>query len=151
MANEKFKFITCDKNQLHVKSEEVKPEEVAKLSNALKGHLILCKNKAVGLSAIQLGIPKQACIIKFDNEKLLIFNPVITKVGGEEVKHTEGCLSIPFKKFMITRNSEVSVEYRDKNWNIVSAVFYGKSAFAVQHEIDHMNGIILSDIGEEVQ
>ena len=150
MADKKFKFITTDKAILHGVSVEVDKDEVSTLSNKLGTAFMLCGKKAAGISAVQLGIHKRACIVKLDDTKLFMFNPVVVEENGEQMEHIEGCLSIPFKKFIVYRNPDIMVEYMDKNWNKVKVHLIGAAAFTVLHEIDHMDGTLISDIGADL-
>lgn len=104
---------------------------------------IMDKAEGVGLAAVQVGILKRYCIIKsFTGESNLIINPVITE-GLDLEKKLEGCLSLPLFSEHIQRFNEVTVTYRDENWIERTAVFTGLQAQAIQHEINHFNGLLL--------
>lgn len=106
----------------------------------------------VGLAAIQVGIPKRMLIINLPREdKLLhkedlleIINPEILSAEGE-ILFQEGCLSVPNFYEMVGRFSYIKLKYFDrfgKEW-ILEAEDY--LAVAIQHEIDHLNGVLFVD------
>ena len=80
------------------------------------------------------------------DDKIEIFiNPVI-ELSGDVVDNTEGCLSIPNKQFNVKRRMNVSI----KADNIFKSKGYrGWYAYVIQHEMDHINGILISDKGED--
>lgn len=99
----------------------------------------------VGLAAPQIGVRKRIVVINYDKHKdLVMINPVIKAASGR-MKHDEMCLSYPgfFKRK--TRKQYVEVEYLDQNLNPKHQVFTALSAFIVQHELDHLDGITLND------
>lgn len=112
---------------------------------------MIAKN-GVGLAAIQVGIPKRMLIINLPREdKILhkedlleIINPEILSTEGE-ILFQEGCLSVPNFYEMIQRFSFVRLKYCDRfgNENILEAEDY--LAVAIQHEIDHLNGVLFVD------
>ena len=146
MANVKVKFIDTDKAKLRVNSTDVIKEESIALSNRLRSAFAMCKGKASGLSAIQLGIPKRACVVKFEDDVMVLFNP-ITVSTENEVENVEGCMSIPGKLFKVKRYNNVVVQAYNKKWEYVELRLEGTPAHIIQHEIDHMNGKLICDIG----
>lgn len=112
---------------------------------------MIAKN-GVGLAAIQVGIPKRMLIINLPREdKILhkedlleIINPEILSAEGE-ILFQEGCLSVPNFYEMIQRFSFVRLKYCDRfgNEQILEAEDY--LAVAIQHEIDHLNGVLFVD------
>lgn len=112
---------------------------------------MIAKN-GVGLAAIQVGIPKRMLIINLPREdKILhkedlleIINPEILSAEGE-ILFQEGCLSVPNFYEMIQRFSFVRLKYCDRfgNERILEAEDY--LAVAIQHEIDHLNGVLFVD------
>ncbi len=147
MSDIKFKFITTNKDALHVTSTDVIKEESVGLANRLMSALKLCKGRALGLSAIQLGIPKRACVVVFEGKPMVLFNPITVASEGE-VENREGCLSIPNKHYNVKRNNKVTIQCYNKNWEYIELKLLDKAAYAIQHEIDHMNGVLICDKGE---
>ena len=101
----------------------------------------------VGLAAVQVGILKKIIVIDLYNEKpiLKLINPVIVKTKGvQEVE--EGCLSFPNKYVKVKRPEEVTVEALDENGKQIKVTGTDLLAQAICHEIDHLNGIVLTDV-----
>ena len=103
-----------------------------------------------GLAAIQVGCDKS--IIVFDNlpgetEKSLqvLLNPEILESNGEIISEDEGCLSVPDFRSNVKRSSLVLVEGIDREGNPIKIEVEGYLAIVLQHEIDHLNGILFID------
>lgn len=100
----------------------------------------------LGLSAIQIGEPIRAGIITLaDGSKLKMVNPEMLSKRKEATFRGEGCLSFPGKYVNTTRFYEVTVKWVDENGTKHKAVFTGMEALQIQHEIDHMDGILYFD------
>ena len=84
---------------------------------------------------------------KEENKKLPIYfvNPVITKKNNEKITYEEGCLSVPNQFAEIDRPSKCEVEYLDYNGNKQNLQAEGLLATCIQHEIDHLEGILFID------
>lgn len=117
----------------------------------------------VGLAAPQLGIPVQLAVLedKFDVdpdvaaarrrsplEFLAIVNPSYTPMGPERASFYEGCLSVSGLQAVVTRPEGVLLEYETPEGAAVRQEFYGWQARIVQHETDHLNGILYVDRAE---
>ena len=104
----------------------------------------------IGLAAIQIGIPKRIIVMdlsKEENKKLPMYfvNPVIAEKNNEKTTYEEGCLSVPNQFAEIDRPSKCQVEYLDFNGNKQSLQAEGLLATCIQHEIDHLEGILFID------
>ena len=104
----------------------------------------------IGLAAIQIGVPKRIIVMdlsKEENKKLPMYfvNPVITKKNNEKTTYEEGCLSVPNQFAEIDRSSKCEVEYLDYNGNKQNLQAEGLLATCIQHEIDHLEGILFID------
>ncbi len=99
----------------------------------------------VGLAAVQVGIPKQLIVIDIQDGKLLeLINPKIIKSEGQEVA-AEGCLSIPGIVGEVPRATKVTVEALDRDGQKFTLEGEGLLARALQHEIDHLKGVLFID------
>ena len=105
------------------------------------------KFDGVGLAAVQVGILKRVIVIDlYDKSPVLkLINPVILKQKGTQ-EVDEGCLSFPNKYVKVIRPEEIVVEGLDENGKKVTIKGKGLLAQALSHEIDHLNGIILTDV-----
>ena len=104
----------------------------------------------IGLAAIQIGVPKRIIVMdlsKEENKKLPMYfvNPVITKKNNEKTTYEEGCLSVPNQFAEIDRSSKCEVEYLDYNGHKQNIQADGLLATCIQHEIDHLEGILFID------
>ena len=124
--------------------------EVTKFDNRLK-YLVedmfetMYHAEGVGLAAPQVGILKRVIVIDDrEGNKLEMVNPVIKEMDGEEVQ-IEGCLSLPHKQGSVKRATHIVVDYYDKDNNKKTLETRDFLARIIQHEIDHLNGILYSD------
>jgi peptide deformylase len=104
----------------------------------------------IGLAAIQLGVAQRLLVIDIAKEgeekkPLFIANPAITWRSETMSDYEEGCLSIPEFYEMVTRPSEVKVNYLDRQGEPQTLHAQGILATCVQHEIDHLNGVLFID------
>ena len=102
-------------------------------------------DSGVGLAAPQVGVSKRIITIDEDEEKLLVLlNPEIIKSEGEAVEE-EGCLSVPGVYSEVKRSLKVAVKALNENGDTIEITKEGLTARALQHEIDHLNGILFID------
>ncbi len=104
----------------------------------------------IGLAAIQIGVPQRMVVIdlsKEDEERKPLFmaNPEIISSSEAVSDYEEGCLSIPEFYEMVTRPSEIKVRYLDRQGEGQELVASGVLATCIQHEIDHLNGVLFID------
>ena len=109
----------------------------------------MVEHDGLGLAAPQVGQSIQVVIIdatKGENPPVVFINPELTYLSKDEVEREEGCLSFPDIHLNITRPSIVSVKAYDENGKAFSIENTGDLlARALQHEIDHLNGILIID------
>lgn len=98
----------------------------------------------VGLAAPQIGILKRVIVVDAGEGLIELVNPVIVKTEGQEIG-IEGCLSIPGVEGEVPRAARVEVEGWDRAGNAKRIVGEGLLARALQHEIDHLDGILFID------
>ena len=104
----------------------------------------------IGLAAIQVGIPKRVIVIdlsKKDEKKnpLYFVNPVILKKSEKDASYEEGCLSVPNQFAEISRPDKCKVKYLDYEGNEKVLEAEGLLATCIQHEMDHLEGILFID------
>ena len=102
-----------------------------------------------GLAAPQIGVPVRAVVIDVQEGYFELINPEIISVKGQQTG-PEGCLSVKGKQGTVTRPNRVKVEYRDRSGKKHKLTADGFFARAVCHELDHLNGILYTDIAEEL-
>lgn len=103
----------------------------------------------VGLAAPQVGILRRICVIDIrDGDPVVLINPEIVESSGEQTDE-EGCLSVPGKVAEVTRANYVKVSSLDMDMNPVTYEGEGLLARAMQHEIDHLDGILYGERASE--
>lgn len=98
----------------------------------------------VGLAAPQIGISKRIIVIDVGDGPLALINPQIVSSEGE-ITEVEGCLSVPGVHGKVARAERVVVEAQDRNGQLIHITGEGLLAIALQHEIDHLDGILFVD------
>jgi len=109
--------------------------------------------KGVGLAAPQVGLSIRLFVIDaspFDDEEVKDFkevfiNAFIKEEDGDLWKFNEGCLSIPNVREDIQRKKELYIEYYDQDWNLKKKTYKGLAARIIQHEYDHIEGVLFVD------
>ena len=104
----------------------------------------------IGLAAVQIGILKRVVVIDVskENEKknpFFFINPIIKSRSKKTSVYEEGCLSLPGHFAEVERPAECEIDYIDYNGNKKNLKASGILATCVQHEIDHLNGILFID------
>lgn len=101
----------------------------------------------VGLAAPQVGILKRLVVIDTGENPIVLINPKIVEKSGEQTGG-EGCLSLPGKSGIVTRPDYVKVVAFDRTMSPITVEGTGLLARAFCHEIDHLDGILYSDLVE---
>jgi peptide deformylase len=105
----------------------------------------------IGLAAIQIGVPRRVVVMDLvkDEDKprdpQFFVNPEIISASEETAEYEEGCLSIPEVFENVTRPKAVRIRYLDRNGTGQERDCEGLMATCIQHEIDHLNGILFID------
>ena len=109
----------------------------------------------VGIAAPQIGLPIRLFVIdgepyaeddpEMENFKKVFINPQIIDENGEPWAYNEGCLSIPDIREDISRNETITISYLDENWVEHEETYSGLAARVIQHEYDHIEGILFTD------
>ena len=106
----------------------------------------------VGLAAPQVGVSKRVVVIDTHDQEegeapspLYLANPEIVWHSEEKICHEEGCLSVPDQHAEVVRFEQVRVRYRDYRGNACELTADGLLAIALQHEIDHLDGVLYID------
>ena len=98
-------------------------------------------NNGLGLSANQIGLPYRAFAVMA--EKIIVFfNPKIVDYSEETIYMEEGCLSYPNLFIKVKRPQKIKIRYTEPNGNTVTKTFNGLTARVIQHEYDHMEGVV---------
>ncbi len=100
--------------------------------------------KGVGLAAPQIGIAKRVIVVDVGDNLLELINPVLLVAEGEAID-VEGCLSIPGVQGEVARAATVRVSGLDRYGKPMEVIGEGLLARALQHELDHLDGILFID------
>lgn len=106
-------------------------------------------SNGVGLAAPQVGMLKRAVVIDIGEGLLELINPEILETEGEQTG-SEGCLSVPGKAGDVTRPNYVKVKAFDRDGNEYEVEGEELMARALCHEIDHLDGILYTDLVDEI-
>jgi peptide deformylase len=104
----------------------------------------------IGIAANQVGIPLQVAVIELEEQVTELINPQIVRSSGEVIDW-EGCLSIPGFVAEVKRHAKVTVKARDRHGKEFRVKGEELFARALQHEIDHLNGILYIDYLESLE
>lgn len=101
------------------------------------------------LSAPQIGYDKRIFCINFDGDIKSFINPVIAHAEGLALVR-ESCTSLPDRHFLRPRNTKISVMYQTPLQKPESRILTGMASYVFQHELDHLDGILLTDVAMEL-
>ncbi len=140
-----------------VRDDEIGTDELERICDDLV-ETMRAANGA-GLAAPQVDIPLRIFAVEVgDNPRYpykprlrlrVLVNPVVRAVGDETYESYEGCLSIPDLRGLLPRSTEVEVRYRDPDGTEHVERFGGLSAGTMQHELDHLDGVLFPDRVED--
>lgn len=136
--------ITLGDRRLRARSELTDPAAVRDLVRRM--FETMYDQDGIGLAAVQVGRPLRVFVtkVKDDRERVYV-NPEIVETSIEQETAEEGCLSIPGVHADVTRSACVSVQATGLNGRTFRLNASGLLARAIQHEIDHLNGVLFID------
>src|SRR5919199_3235923 len=118
-------------------------ESLRRLAEDMKR--VMRENEGVGLAANQIGRLKRIFVASAEDEEYAIVNPVIEETSEASEKGFEGCLSIPETRVEVERSCAVTVSGKDPSGTPVRIEAEGLLARIFQHEIDHLDGVLILD------
>ncbi len=141
----KKRIFTIGASELRGKSNPIKKFD-ARLSLILRDMAeTMYQAGGVGLAAPQIGIKRRLVVIDVGEGLIEMVNPEITDQTGS-CGMVEGCLSVPGRRGFVTRPEKVSVRAQDKDGKFFTFPADGLLARAVQHELDHLDGVLYVDL-----
>lgn len=148
----RVKDIITDSSELSKWCIEIDPKKEGKLCQeiilALKA--TMREKQLISLSAPQIGYDKRIFCIRFgENDYRTFINPAIDNNTGITMAR-ESCSSIPEKEFIIPRFSKITFYFMTPMGKIEQGNLVGQAAYVFQHELDHLNGMLVEDIGLEI-
>lgn len=143
--------ILTDLDELGYRSDEIdirkEGQEMQKIIGELKS--IIREKNLKGLAAPCINHFKRIMVLNFSGDLRSFVNPVITKANGLTLSK-ETCECIPDKTYIRVRNNDIEITYQTPLGKIETRKFVGLAAMVAQHEIDHLDGLLLSDVGLEI-
>ncbi|PJK17918.1 peptide deformylase [Chryseomicrobium excrementi] len=140
-----LKLVTHPNDILTTPAEEVTKfdAKLAKLLDDMYDTMVAADG--IGLAAPQVGVSKRVAIVDLGEGQDVIemINPVVVAIGGKEIE-VEGCLSFPDIYGEVERPFYVKIEAEDRDGNLYELEAEDYEARAIQHEIDHLNGILFT-------
>ena len=110
----------------------------------------MIKKDGVGLAAPQIGKNIRVIVVVIDNKIITMINPKITKRSWSKEAREEGCLSVPKTYGKVKRHKQINCTYIDKNGKNKKLKLEKMNARVIQHEIDHLDGILFIDKAKNI-
>jgi len=145
-----YAIVKIDDPILREKAAEVKKitPNIIKLLENMKDTLY--DAKGVGLAAPQIGVSKRVVVIDVGEGIIELINPEIIWYSDELENDLEGCLSIPGKQGEVERYCKVTVKALNRDGEPIEITGEGLLARALQHEIDHLYGVLYVDRASKI-
>jgi len=145
MSEVKLQILKDPHPVLRQKAEAVEFSDAEFLTDLAEDMIeMMLMNKGAGLAAPQIGASIRMIVFAGRGKAWTMCNPKIVKKSGSS-KAVEGCLSIPDKKVMVNRAKSITVKFQNTDGDEQRLKFKGDEARVIQHEIDHLNGILITD------
>lgn len=149
-----LKIVTNPNPILRKKSKEIdfagfKPRELKSLVASMVKTMIA--TDGVGLAAPQIGKNIRLAVINFKDGAFCVINPKITKKSFSKEIGPEGCLSVPGVFGQVKRHKKITLTYFDQEGKKIKFTAQGMMARVLQHEIDHLDGILFIDKAVKIE
>ena len=143
-----FEIITVDGPRAAILRRRAQParvvtREIQQLIDRM--FVTMHEAKGIGLAAPQVGVGWRVLVTEFEGRRIALVDPEILRRDGDEVVSTEACLSIPGLLGDVPRAPRIVVRARNRRNKFVTMEAEGMLARVLQHEIDHLNGILFPD------
>ena len=139
-----LEILTSDNPRLRIKANRVPrvDDSIRKLMDDMVD--TMAASSGVGLAATQVGVSLRVIVMKVDNQLYQLANPELIRASGEQTDY-EGCLSVPGWIGEVTRAQRVVVKALNRHGKEVRIKGEDLLARALQHEIDHLDGVLFVD------
>ena len=125
---------------LQQRSQEASQADLS-IGQDLQDTLLAHRDACVGLAANMIGVQKRVIIVSLGFGHLVLYNPVLIS-KAKPYKTEESCLSLQGSR-PTTRYEDIVIRYRNQDWREVTMPFTGFTAQIIQHELDHLEGVII--------
>ncbi len=127
---------------------DFKTQSLSKLIMRM-GTIMRSQRHGIGIAAPQIGVDKQVALVDVssrqkDAKRLILVNPVILEASIEKPSR-EGCMSLPDYTAQIKRYEKINLRWQDETGRFLEQAFEGIEAVCIQHEVDHLQGILFID------
>lgn len=147
----KFKFVDTVLHDVAKPFDFTKPEKNLHLATKMLD--FMKQSNGIGLAAPQLGISARLFVMQTDFSTgglpMHCFNPRIVNYSKQLIQIEEGCLSFPGETLKIKRPAQIDVEYHNHKGDLIKAILWGIKSICFQHELDHLDGIVMHNRFEE--
>lgn len=124
--------------------DEVK-HEIARMKSILDGIKAISDENGNALSAPQVGFARRLILLRIDGDFVAMINPVFSPIGSERFDFEEECFSLYHVRATVSRWKSIQLEFVNQDSETKKMELHGEFAGLVQHEIDHLNGILFTD------
>ena len=137
--------INMDEKALRKKSEKIDFKDAKKIISDLQSALGHIGSRGIGLCGPQIYEYYRVAFFNYEGRKITMVNPKIVDKSKEKWTLQEGCLSLPRVSGTVERPMTITLEYVDYKGDKQKEEFTGMLARAIQHELDHFEGILITD------
>ncbi len=143
-------ILTPPHPSLRARTRKVGPDDMDKVRGMVPQMLAtMYAAPGIGLAAPQVGVPLRLAVVDLQPDDapapVVLVNPEITRVSEDWAVREEGCLSLPGQYADVSRPARVHVRYQDLNGKVQELEAEGLLAACLQHEIDHLDGVLFVD------
>jgi len=125
-----------------VEDSEFGPELLEHMQNM---HNKMKELRGIGLAGVQIGDLRRILVVDSGTNPIMMVNPEIIDKSDFTTVFEEGCLSLPAARITVERSEEITVSYKTPEGELKEESFLELEAVAIQHEIDHLDGITILD------
>jgi len=143
-------LLICPDPKLRKQARAVTPEERAAVAELIPAMFAtMYKAPGIGLAAPQVGVLLRVIVVDVaegeERNPIALINPEIVGCTADVAVQQEGCLSVPDQYADVARPAGVTVKYMDESWTTKEIAAEGLLSACLQHEIDHLNGVLFVD------
>jgi len=137
------------KKSVEITEKRIPSKELQKLCKDMA--VTMREKDGIGLAAPQIGKNIRLIVVNTKDGVLCMLNPIIKNKSWKKEWHEEGCLSVPGVFGKVKRHKKLTCLYLDKKGKKKKAAAQGLLAFVIQHEVDHLDGILFIDKAKEIK
>jgi peptide deformylase len=132
-------------NKLRQKAIPVATDNISVAISKLYSHTMYLREGAVGIAGCQVGLKDHVFCAVIGSKWRFFANAVVIRKSWFKSKEYEGCLSLPNKEYLVKRHNNITIKYQNTHGETITEKFTGLEARIIQHELDHLNGILVCD------